>query len=80
MHWSFVIGVWFGLNLAGILLQQVSRLIQLLDEWKTRLKAASLLEERSAAFAIKSIGYSTPFKDAVATGSQHHRRPVRKNR
>ncbi|MGH6834095.1 MAG: bacterial ammonia monooxygenase, subunit AmoC [Methylocella sp.] len=32
IHWGFVVGVWFGLGVAGILLQQVSRLIELLDQ------------------------------------------------
>jgi methane/ammonia monooxygenase subunit C len=32
IHWGFVTGVWFDLGVGGILLQQVIRLIQLLDE------------------------------------------------
>jgi ABC-type multidrug transport system permease subunit len=32
IHWGFVLGVWFALGVSGILLQQVSRLIQLLDQ------------------------------------------------
>jgi methane/ammonia monooxygenase subunit C len=32
IHWGFVTGVWFSLGVGGILLQQVIRLIQLLDE------------------------------------------------
>lgn len=32
IHWGFVTGVWFALGVGGILLQQVSRLIQLLDQ------------------------------------------------
>jgi hypothetical protein len=31
IHWGFVLGVWFALGVSGIL-QQVSRLIQLLDQ------------------------------------------------
>jgi len=31
IHWGFVIGVWFALGVGGILLQAVSRLIELLD-------------------------------------------------
>ncbi len=32
IHWGFVIGVWFALGVGGILLQQVERLVQLLDK------------------------------------------------
>jgi methane/ammonia monooxygenase subunit C len=32
IHWGFVTGVWFALGVAGILLQQVVRLIELLDQ------------------------------------------------
>jgi len=32
IHWGFVIGVWFALGVGGILLQGVTRLIELLDE------------------------------------------------
>ena len=32
IHWGFVTGVWFSLAVAGILLQQVVRLIELLDK------------------------------------------------
>jgi hypothetical protein len=32
IHWGFVIGVWFALGVGGILLQGVTRLIELLDQ------------------------------------------------
>ncbi len=32
IHWGFVIGVWFALGVGGILLQGVTRLIELLDK------------------------------------------------
>jgi methane/ammonia monooxygenase subunit C len=32
IHWGFVIGVWFALGVGGILLQQVMRLVELLDQ------------------------------------------------
>ncbi len=32
IHWGFVIGVWFALGVGGILLQGVTRIIELLDE------------------------------------------------
>lgn len=32
IHWGFVIGVWFALGVGGILLQQVIRLVELLDQ------------------------------------------------
>lgn len=32
IHWGFVIGVWFALGVGGILLQGVSRLIEMLDQ------------------------------------------------
>lgn len=32
IHWGFVIGVWFALGVGGILLQAVSRMIELLDK------------------------------------------------
>ena len=32
IHWGFVIGVWFALGVGGILLQQVNRMIELLDK------------------------------------------------
>ena len=32
IHWGFVVGVWFALGVGGILLQQVNRMIELLDK------------------------------------------------
>ena len=32
IHWGFVLGVWFALGVGGILLQQVNRMIELLDK------------------------------------------------
>jgi methane/ammonia monooxygenase subunit C len=32
IHWGFVVGVWFALGVGGILLQQVNRVIELLDK------------------------------------------------
>jgi methane/ammonia monooxygenase subunit C len=34
IHWGFVTGVWFALGVGGILLQQVVRLIELLDKFE----------------------------------------------
>ena len=32
IHWGFVVGVWFALGVGGILLQQVNRMVELLDK------------------------------------------------
>lgn len=32
IHWGFVVGVWFALGVGGILLQQVARITELLDQ------------------------------------------------
>ena len=32
IHWGFVLGVWFALGVGGILLQQVNRMVELLDK------------------------------------------------